>query len=345
MRFAVIIHPRHIDQVHSAYPVLKRLPVGLVARVLPYLPPVKTGEVLMREGSSGDIITCPLLPSHFQYLTQKFLTQKIASCIRKAEKQGAQIVGLEGLTASFLDEGQVQINTIKATLTTGLRLRTHALLENARLVAKRLGIQLAQAEVVLVGAYGQEGETWTNLLARESRTLTLLQTEAGRELEFASKIIYETGLALKVTANSQTALAKADVVFFHHLNLGASLEGAWFKPGSLVCSIIPGMGCGDLLRSRKDVVYLEDLVLEVPSEIAWSGNLDFSAGVSVTVAEIIIMVLEKDSELFCPRREITIKQVQNMTSMARKYGFRVGSGAKNAATESDLGLGSSIAKP
>lgn len=323
MQFAVITHPREKKQVRSAYPFLKRFPEGLVARLLPYLPPVKIGEITTREGSAGDVIICPLLPHHFEHLAHKYLQQKINTCLKKAEKQGARVVGLEGLAASFLDGSQLQVNPIKASLTTGLRLRTQALFESVQLAARKIGIRWSQAEVVLVGPLGREGETWITLLARECRALTLLQTETGRGLEFVNKIMYETGLALKVTANRQLALAKADIVFIHHLDPAVAIDCTWFKPGSVVCSIIAEKDWGDKLYARNDVVYVADTKLIAPPGIAWTVDSKFLAGVSPLLAETIIMAFEQDNEWFCPGREITIRQVEDMARLAHKHGFQV----------------------
>ena len=323
MRFAVITHPHEKKQVRSAYPFLKQLPEGLVARLLPYLPAVKIGEITTPEGSTGVVILCPLLPHHFKHLAKKFLQEKIYTCLKKAEKQGAQVVGLEGLVATFLDGSLLQVNPIKASLTTGLRVRTQALLENVQLIARKKGIRWPQVEVVILGPLGQEGETWITLLARECKRLTLLQTGTKRELEFVNKIIYETGLALKVTANKQLALANADIVFIHHLDPAAAIDCTWFKPGSVVCSILPGKGWGDRLCGRSDVTYIDDTKLIKPAGIAWTVAPEFLTGISPLLAETIVMAYERDNEWFCPGREITIRQVENMAKLAHEHGFQV----------------------
>jgi len=323
MRFAVIIHPHHITQVRSAYPFSKRIPESLLTRFLPYLPPVKVGTITTGAGSIGDMFICPLLPYHFEHLAKEYLQQKINTCLKKAEKQGAQIVGLEGLAASFLDEADIEVNPIKASLTTGLRLRTHSLLEYVQLAAKKKGILWSRAEVALVGAFGQEGETWITLLARECRTLTLLQANTGRELEFANRIMYETGLALKVTANAELALSRADIVFIHHPDPTISLNCAWFKPSALVCSIISGKGWEDSFCKRKDIVYIEETKLVAPPGLVWNVDSTLLTGVSPLLAETIIMANEQENEWFCSGRGINIRQVENMAKLAQRYGFRV----------------------
>lgn len=324
MRCAIVIHPNNIEQIRQVYPWLKRVPAKMALRFLHFLPPADAGAIETAGGLTVHVLCCPLLPHYFSCYAPEYLWQKIRACLLKAERMGALVVGLDGMTASFLDEGFAKDKPVKAVLTTGLRIRTGALMEEIRLTALRQGISWPKAEILLAGAAGQEGKTWAVMLAKESGALTLLRSEVGRNPEFAHKIIYEMGLALRVTEDLKTAMEKADIVFLHRLLPDKSIELSWFKKGALVCSIIPNRGWADLLMKRSDITYIDNPGITPPPGITWPGGLVSSENVSAALAETICLTLEKCDEFFGPGREITIIQIQAMTKLAAKYGFGLG---------------------
>jgi len=324
MRFALVVHPQNLEQLKKYYPLVRRVPAGLLAPFAPYLPPARIGMITMAQGAQGEVIACPLLPGHFNSLGEKYLGQKILYCLKKAESLGAQVVGLADSTALFWERGCLPAPPGKALITTGLRLRTQAIYRKARLTANALRISWAQAEIVLVGPAGMEGETWIEMLAKDAKGLTLLRPRLSKGQSLVGRIMYETGLAIKITVDGQKALSRADIVFLHEPEATIGLKEDWFKPGALICRISPGSYWhpgNDIPKSRKDLVWLDSVVLPVPPGTAWSGAVDLSWGLSPVLAETMLIAGEDLNEWFGPGREITIKQVAETARLAGKYGL------------------------
>lgn len=321
MNFAIIYHPEDLNQVRLAYPLLRRVPDNLVRRFLPSLPPCSLGSFHIEEGCSGQTIICPLLPEHLEILASGLISKKINSCLRKAEKSGAQVVGLEGLLGFCFEGRALELKPVKARLTGGLLLGTVALMRKARLMAERSGLAWAQNNVVLAGALGQEGEAWIKLLAQEAKSLILTTTDTGWDKGFVSKVIYETGLALKATTDCGRALSQADVIFLHHLRPEDIKTTYKFKPGAVVCSILPYSGWKEKLQGRRDISYIEP-------PITFSCNYPGYPEGYITLAEILIQIREQTdesnfAELKYSGRDITIKQIQLASSLTEKYGLQV----------------------
>ncbi len=323
MQFAVLVHPRDMEQARCFYPWLRRVPDSVIARFLPCLPLLTIGNINVQPGIKGAIIACPLLMLHFEQLAPDFIWRKIIAGIKKAGKRGAIAVGLEGRTACLTEAGAMEDDFPGLAISIGARIRIHALINGARSTAAELGLRWNRTEIVLAGALGQEGRIWAQILAAQAGTLTLLHTEAGKDQRFISKIVYETGLAPKISTDFQQTLGRADIVFFHHLKPENKKIFRFFKPGALVVSIIPENGWQDIQNYRKDIKYLENLLFEPLPTITWSGYGDFTKGFSAAIVETILIILEKSQEFFCPGQEITINQVKLTEELMSKYGFRL----------------------
>lgn len=325
MKFAVLYHPEDISQVRLVYPLLEKVPDNMLRRFLPYLPPCSAGFFQNKANEYiGRAIICPLLPEHFIVLSSQVISQKINSCLKKAEKTKAQVIGLEGLIASYYEGGLLELKQEKLQLTTGLLLNTAAFLNKARRKAEQLGLDWAQNQIVLAGALGQEGETWIKLLAQEASSLVLTYTDAGWDKSFVSRIIYETGLAVKTTTNCGRALSQADIIFFHHLRPEDIKEAYQLKPGALVCSILPYSGWREKLQGRSDITYIEAPAYKSPASLIFTSKAPDYPDRFTSLAETLVLFWEQRAELNFPElkysgRDITNKQIELALSLAKKY--------------------------
>lgn len=323
MQFAILDHPNNLEQIRVTYRWLQKIPDNMLTRFLPYLPPVDAKMMTTNDGSLGRVVICPLLPEHFESLALGVINRKINSCIKRSEKSGAQVIGLEGLLGFCFEEGLLELKQHNVWLTAGRILRTIALLNKARITVERSGGSWANSNIVLAGALGQEGETWIRLLAEEVKTLTLLQTNAGWDKGFANRIVYETGLALKVSTDHKRVLGQGDVIFFHHLRPEDIGSSHTFKPGALVCSILPYSGWREALKDRGDIRFLDNPLYKPTVTNSHSDSYPNPWGYSTTIVETLILGWEQIDELICISKDITIKQVKLMSRLVDKYGFQL----------------------
>ena len=73
-------------------------------------------------------------------------------------------------------------------------------------------MNLERAHVVVLGATGSIGSACAHILAREVRCLTLVARNEAKLEKIAGQIFRTTGLAVRVTANTKSALQTADIV-------------------------------------------------------------------------------------------------------------------------------------
>lgn len=328
-KFAFIVHPLTARDFCRKFSFAQNWSDGFIEGIMKFIPPFKvshiTGVQSPLSGTEGWFVGCPLTSRQMLEMPEAYVIKKIICAGKVAEKLGAKVVGLGAFTSVVGDAGITIANNLNIAVTTGNSYTVAMALEGTRQGAKLMDINMERAHVVVLGATGSIGAACAQILAREVRYLTLVARNEVKLEKLASQIFRTTGLAVKVTANTKSALKAADIVIAVTSSVDTLIEPEDLKPGAIVCDVArPRNVARSVTEIRKDVLVIEGGVVEVPGDVNFGLNFGFPEGTAYAcMAETMILALEGRSENFTLGRELTVKQIETISELGRKHGFRL----------------------
>ncbi|SFR09341.1 Predicted amino acid dehydrogenase [Desulfoscipio geothermicus DSM 3669] len=327
--FAFMIHPLDINDIARKFGLLGKLPPRLVEGLFKYSPPIKvsriTGVCSPHARAEGWFVACPITARLMVELPEKQVLNKIIQTGKLAQKLGAKILGLGAFTSVVGDAGITVAKNLDIAVTTGNSYTVATALEGAKEAARLMGHDLQKCHAVVVGATGSIGRVCARMLARDVRSLTLVAREKKRLEELSHKILYETGVAARVTSDIKQALQNAQIVITVTSAVDTIIGPEDLMPGAVVCDVSrPRNVSKQVAEKRKDVLVIEGGVVEVPGEVNFNFNFGFPPGMSYAcMAETMMLAMEGRFESFTLGRDLSLQQVEEISRLARKHGFRL----------------------
>ena len=327
--FAFMIHPAHAGDVARKFKLARFVPERVVERAFSLLPAMKVADITGIQSpygqASGWFIACPLTARLMTSLPEQYVLNKIIQGGRLAEKLGAKIFGLGAFTKVIGDAGITVAKNLKIPVTTGNSYTVATAVEAAREAARVMGHDLKEANVVVLGATGSIGRVCALILAGETRSMTLVARNERKLDVLAAKILYDSGLAVKITPDIKKALAAADVVITVTSAVDTVIEPEDLKPGAVVCDVArPRDVSRRVAEVRNDVLVIEGGVVEVPGEVNFNLDFGFPPGTAYAcMAETMVLALEGRFESYTLSRDLAVSQVEEIAALAKKHGFRL----------------------
>ncbi len=328
-KFAFLIHPLDVRDVARKFPFTRHLPERVVEGVFRLVPPMKlshiTGIKTPYSEAEGWFVSCPLTARQMIALPEKFVYKRIIQTGRVAEKLGAKIMGLGAFSSVVGDAGVTIAKNLRIAVTTGNSYTVATAIEGAKEAARLMGHDIRTAEIVILGATGSIGKVCTLLLAREASKMTLVARNKANLEELAAKVLYETGLSVKITDNVKQSLANAQVVIAVTSATDTIIGPQDLMPGAVVCDVArPRNVSRRVAEERDDVLVIEGGVIEVPGEIDFGFDFGFPPGMAYAcMAETMVLALERRYENFSLGRDLTVGQVEEISRLAKKHGFKL----------------------
>ncbi|HHT46049.1 MAG TPA: shikimate dehydrogenase [Firmicutes bacterium] len=328
-KFAFILHPLTIEDIFRKYSFMKKWPVRLVESAVRMLPPLIASQITGISSPYGSLegifVGVSLTSRQMQELPTEVTLKKIIAAGKKASRAGAKIVGLGAMTAVVGDAGITVARNLDIAVTTGNSYTVATALEGTQKAAAVMGIDLERAEVAILGATGSIGSVCARILARKVNYLTLIARNIPRMEKLAEEIFRDTGLAVKVTSNIKEAIKKADVVLAVSSAADSLIHPEDLKPGAVVCDVArPRDVSARVAQARDDVLVIEGGVVEVPGDVEFNFNFGFPPKTAYAcMAETMVLALEKRFENFSLGREMTVCQVDEISALAAKHGFKL----------------------
>lgn len=327
--FAFIIHPIDAYDAARKFKFMRSWPESLIEGVMKHIPPVKVSHITGVKSPYNEIegwfVGCPLTTRQMMTLPEDFVIKKIIKAGKLAEKLGAKIVGLGAFTSVVGDAGITISKNLNIPVTTGNSYTVATAIEGAVKAAELMGKDIKNAEVVVIGATGSIGKVCAEILARDAKFLTLVGRNTQRLEAIAEKILKETGLSARITSDVKKALRKADVVITVTSSVDTIIEPEDLKPGAVVCDVArPRDVSKEVAEKRDDVLIIEGGVVEVPGDVNFNFNFGFEPKTSYAcMAETMILALERRYECFTLGRDLTVEQVEEISRLAKKHGFKL----------------------
>jgi Predicted dehydrogenase len=328
-RFAFVVHPLTARDFCRKFPFARNWSDGFIEGLMRYIPPFKvsriSGIISPYNQAEGWFVGCPLTSRQMVEMPEDYVIRKIIKAGKIAERLGAKIIGLGAFTSVVGDAGITIAKNLNIPVTTGNSYTVATALEGTRQAARLLGLTMDRANVVVLGATGSIGAACAQILAREARYLTLVARSEANLEKLAGQIFRTSGLAVKVTANTKGALKAADIVIAVTSAVDTIIEPEDLKTGAIVCDVArPRNVSRRVIEARDDVLVIEGGVVEVPGEVDFGLNFGFPPRTAYAcMAETMILALEKRYENFTLGRDLTVKQIEAITQLAKKHGFRL----------------------
>jgi fatty aldehyde-generating acyl-ACP reductase len=331
MDFAFIIHPMNVNDIVTRFKGTKRLPREFVEKWFSRLPAFKYSKIEGIKSQStgrtisGIFIGCPLTTEQMLSFPEHYVVQKIIKAGRVAEKAGAGIVGLGAMTSVVADAGITIAQQLKIPVTTGNSYTVAMAMEGTKEAAAKMGIDIAEAHVVVIGATGAIGAVCSHLVSRECKYLTLIVRDRTKLDNLARSIMHQTGQAVKITNNLKKALKSAQIVITVTSSGGDIIQPEDLPPGCVVCDVArPRDVSRRVASARKDVLVIEGGLVQVPGKVTTNLNLGYPPDVTLAcIAETMILAMENRFESYTLGRSLTFEQVDEIYKLGEKHGFKL----------------------
>lgn len=332
--FAFVIHPIQIKKdVARKYPILgKILSEPMINWASQFFPPLYlshiTGITSQETGKEtrGWLLAVPFTPPTMMRLPHQRVYAKIIGCGKKAEKLGADIMGLGAFTSIVGDAGVTVAQKLDIAVTTGDSYTVAVGVQSLFEAAQQMGIAPEDATVAVVGATGAIGKASAQLIARRAAKLILVgrrqdATEQVRELCQTPM----NGREVVATTN-MNAIYEADLVLTATSAVGAVIEPQHLKPGAVVMDVARPLDVSvKVARQREDVLVIEGGIVEVPGE-ATDFHFDFGLPprrAFACMAETIALTMEGIIEDYTIGRDLELERIEQIERIASKHGFRL----------------------
>lgn len=330
--FALVIHPLEAKRdVGRLYPLLGRLlPQAMIrwwARRWPPLLLSRISGVQSQESgelAEGWLLACPLLAGQMLRLPPQVAYDKIVQTGRLAQRQGARILGLGGLTSVVGDGGVTIAQRLTMPVTTGNSLTVGMAVEALRRASEDRGLALEGATAAVVGGSGSIGLASAEMLASMVEKLILV----GRREIRLSQARAETEAAgtaeVRVSMDIE-AVANADVVLSATSAPGPVLHSPHLKKGAIVCDVaLPPDVAPGVKRQRGDVSVISGGVVDVPGSVDFGFDFGLPPGKAyASMAEAMVLALEGRHESFSLGQRVYGERVREMMELAHRHGFRL----------------------
>ncbi len=329
-RFGFVLHPLYATQYAQKFPFTRYLPQRLVEAAFRAVPPFEashiTGIVSATGGrAEGWFIALPWTPRVLLAAPPDLVYRRLIQAGRIAERLGAGIVGLGAFTKVVGDRGLTVARALGIGVTTGNSLTVATAVEGALLGAHRMGIDVDQARVAVVGATGAIGAACCRILARQVGGLILIARTRSR-LEALAEDLPSFGPArVEVTSDVRRAVGGADIVITVSTATDVLIEPEDLRPGAVVCDVARPRNVSRLVYDRRsDVLVIDGGVIEVPGPVEFGLDFGFPPrSCEACMAETMILALEERYEDYTLGGEVRLDRVDEIHVLMRKHGFRI----------------------
>lgn len=338
--FALIGHPFGIEQLYRYLsrhrPGLDRLKRGPLLKLFEWTSPYTEREVEMTsiDGQTvcGEIIICPLLPEmvkdNDRGSFRALCIEKVISALRLAKRHGAKIAGLGGFTSiADGDQGRLVAKEVPIAVTSGNTLTAMAAIESVISATKRMGLDLSEATVAVIGASGDIGTACSRYLATRVRRLVLTSRFSFNLSRIAEELRQYKKAEISVERGDLEAINQADVVITAASSVTPIFHQRDFNPGTVVCDVgYPKNIFLDCEIENSDIFLFSGglLTLPVPMDIPFDiMGLPDPKVMYGCWCEALVLAMEGRYESFSLGRGlISPKKMELIWDMAKRHGFR-----------------------
>jgi len=329
-RFGLVIHPLQAADFARKFPLTRFLPGGLVERVFRAIPPFEASHITGIVSATGAraegwFIALPWTPRVLLGAPPDLVTRRLIQAGRIAERLGAGILGLTAFTKIAGDRGVSVAQALEIGVTTGNSLTAATAVDGALLGAARMGIDVGQAVVAVIGATGSIGAACSQILARQVGRLILVARSRDRLDRLAARLREAAPAPVSVTSDIGQAVGAAEIVITVSSATDVLIQPEDLRPGTVVCDVARPRNVSRLVYERRhDVLVIDGGVIDVPGPVDFGLDFGFPPGsCEACMAETILLALEHRYADYTLGPEIELAKVEEIHALMRKHGFRI----------------------
>jgi len=356
-RFAFIIHPLSQEAIRMGFPLLpkstpKRV-MDQIEKAAAMVPPMvycKMTNIVSPTGSEAEgwLISVGGTPKEMLARSPEFTYRRLLAAAAKAQKMGAQIIGLGAFTKVVGDAGVTVARRANLPVTTGNSYSASGALWAAADAMRRMGLVEApkdgrvQAKTMVIGATGSIGSVSARLLAMAFDEVYLAGRDQKKLEALKASILKETPDAKVVAAaDYEGHLAEMDMIVTSTSGAGKKvLDITKVKPGCVITDVarpldLPPEECA----KRPDVLVIESGEIDLPSRVQGLRDITLPKNiVYACLAETIVLALEGRFEVFTVGRDTEWRKVKEIYKLGLKHGMKLASisGVNGVYTDEDI---------
>jgi len=331
--FAFIVHPRSRHDVTRKYPFFRYVPNSLANLITKYFWPVTisriTGLKSQIDGKeiNGHLISV-FITAHQMVENRPLALKRIIQACALAQKKGAKLVGLGGLTSSFSRGGLDLIDKVGINITTGHAYTSYNVTQNVFALVRYMNLDKKKIWIGVVGAAGSVGSTTAKLLAREGfANLLLIDLERRRHHfpELVEEIRKLNPQATVEISHQIGDIKKCDIIVAATNAPEALIRSENLKSGAIVIDDAQPSDVHPDALERKDVLVIEAGVTHTPNL-----NNNFNFGLKnrqdnfCCLVEVFILTANEWDKHYVINRA-TLELVDEIANLGKKLNFTIGS--------------------
>ncbi len=330
--FAFVIHPLSVADIarKRKYFFVRYLPERWVEKLMALKRPEVVSEITGIRSATGAttqgwFVGCPLTARQLVTGPVEQCLEKIVQCGEIAQRLGAQLVGLGAFTSVVGDGGITVARRLDIGVTTGNSYTIATAVEGALKAAQLVGIDVAAASAAVVGASGSIGKACIELLAPTVAELWLASRPGHDLTAQASEVSSRHNIPVHACTSVDDALRHAQIVLAVSSAIEAIIHPHMLRPGAVVCDVArPRDVSRQVVEQRPDVLVIEGGAVEVPGDVDFHFDFGFPPRLAYAcMAETMILALEQRTDDYSLGRDIKLEQVNEISALGRKHGFRL----------------------
>lgn len=324
-KIGILGHLIQASDIKRGSKLLKIIPDSLIEGIMKNLKG-KRGVFFASKFSAFDqvdgyLMAVLLTASQVINLPRELVRKRIIDALAAAqEKFGIELVQLGALTKSVTDAGQwiVQQGAYKGFVNHGDAFTAAMTIEAVEKIAKIKAIDLSQASIGIVGAYGTIGEAVSRILTPICGKAILV----GRNMEGFKKLKDDISNNNCLMTDNLSTVGKADIIITATSHPSALLSSSHLKQGVVIVDVsTPPNVSKTVVNERPDILRIDGGL------VSNAGiNLGFQIGppkgtMYACVAEVIMQALENKQKSYVG--PVDLDHLKKTKEWSEKWGFEI----------------------
>lgn len=329
-KYAFIGYPLSWDLLLKQNPRLKGIPKEELENQLIQTPPFIVSDitgVVSKTGktASGNMVLIYLLPDQILGMDGDFVLNKIIEAGKLAQKNGAEIVGLGGLTSVVGNQGEIVAKNLDIAVTTGNSYTAGMTAKATLKAAEIMEIDLSKSIVSIIGATGSIGSICSHIFAEKARKVVLVARNMKRLEDLASELREKYSAAIEIELDISKAVANSDIVITATSSPQALIDVKELKSGCVVCDVATPHNVAYKSRVlRKDILVIDGGMIKPPGKMKIEIDIGLPQGIAYAcLSETMILTFEGRAENFSLGRGLNIDKVKEIMNLGEKHGFEL----------------------
>ncbi len=330
-KYAFIAYPLSLDLLYKLDPELKKIDEKKLRELLAEKPPCIASKIsgvqsaATKEMVDGEIILVYLLPDQMLTMDSSFVIRRIAEAGLLAQKNGAKIIGLGGLTSVIGNQGTMVAKKLNIAVTTGNSYTAAMAIEAAVKAAGIIGINLNEAKVSVIGATGSIGSACAHFFAEKCPRINIVARNLRRLKEMSADLgkLYKS--KVEIHQNVKQSVKDADIVITATSFPLALIDVEDLKSGAVVCDVATPRNVSYQSKiKRKDVLVIDGGLIEPPGKMKTDIDIGLPESTAYAcLSETMILAFENRFENYTIGRGLDLKKVKEIKKLGDKHGFKL----------------------